>query len=549
MDHLSPIQAAKLLGVSIEHLALLEKQGFIHSVHAAKGVRFYSLEEITRIKSPRNLTVFEEAALVETHIQREMASSVTFTRKALLLAVGVVAGYVLLVAVFAVFFIIAPLSTARFLGYVQERPETIVYQSEGLGKVLAATTNGVFEKPSLLQTIFRPVGRVSLGIVRFANPRAYTEVAAVAILDPNDVLGLDTSGAIVPERPIKLPDSSLLQVGSSGLVANLNSEYLQGRKPGTEVGDIALVTLSASESSPEVSITAESNESPDFPDTGIIDSDLTALPDCLAGAGLQWNGNAWICAVFPETLPTVGTADTLASVTGRGASTSTGLTFNGGIITNAINSATGNINFTINGTGSSGRVQLGNSGTATPDLLVLDNGTADPIGVSGGMYYNTSTDKFRCHENGVWANCIGLSSGLDLQHAASYDTDQEMTNVSAGGAQITLGTVTVTPGSATGDVYVAGWADVYSSNGEDQPFHLVVETTSNCSGSTVGNASVTYTLTTGANIANDRGSLRISGIAVDPGASAQPYSLCASISSGGGDTDVLNWGMEAVVID
>jgi hypothetical protein len=215
-----------------------------------------------------------------------------------------------------------------------------------------------------------------------------------------------------------------------------------------------------------------------------------------------------------------------------------------------INSGTGNVNFTVGPTSSSGKVQIGNSSTATPDLLVLDNGTADPAGINGGMYYNTGTGKFRCYENSAWVNCIGSSSGTgtDLLHAASYDTGEALTNVPTGGGQKTLGSVSVTPTTATGDVYVTGFAEVRSSNGIDQPFNLVIETTNNCTGSTVGNASVTYTITSAANTTH-LGNIRVSGIAVDAGAFAKPYSLCARISSGGGDTDVLNWGIEALVID
>ena len=70
-------------------------------------------------------------------------------------------------------------------------------------------------------------------------------------------------------------------------------------------------------------------------------------------------------------------------------------------------SGTGNVNFMVGPTSSTGRVVIGNSATATPDLLVLDNGTADPIGTNGATYYNTSTNKFRCYQNGAWTNCIG----------------------------------------------------------------------------------------------------------------------------------------------
>lgn len=213
-----------------------------------------------------------------------------------------------------------------------------------------------------------------------------------------------------------------------------------------------------------------------------------------------------------------------------------------------LNSGTGNISFTVGDTGTSGGVQIGNSGTGTPDLLVLDNGIDDPTGVNGGIYYNASTSKFRCFENNNWVDCIVEGASLDLQHATSYDTNEAIRNIPTGGVQVTLGTVSVTPTTMTGDIYVTGWADVLSSNGTDQPLQIAIESTSNCTGSTVGNASVTYTITS-ASGNNGLGTIRVSGIVVDPGASAHAYSLCAAVTSGAGDSDIRNWGIEALVID
>ncbi|HET7099390.1 MAG TPA: hypothetical protein VFI61_04110 [Patescibacteria group bacterium] len=209
-------------------------------------------------------------------------------------------------------------------------------------------------------------------------------------------------------------------------------------------------------------------------------------------------------------------------------------------------------NLQIAGTGTTGNVQVGagGAGSTTPDLLVMDikNTSGDPTGTPGAIYYNSNTGKFRCFENSAWVNCI-TPSGSDLQHSASYDTSEAITNIPTGGAQVTLGTVAVTPATALGDVYVTGWADVYSSNATDQPLQVVIETTTNCTGTTVGNANVTYTITSAQSTTIDRGTIRVSGIAVDPGTGSQNYSLCAAVTSGGGDTDVLNWGIEALVID
>lgn len=211
-----------------------------------------------------------------------------------------------------------------------------------------------------------------------------------------------------------------------------------------------------------------------------------------------------------------------------------------GATTLNFNSGTGNINFTVGPTSSSGKVQIGTSGTATPDLLVLDNGTTDPTGVNGGMYYNTGSGKLRCFENNVWANCI-TSPGSDVQSAASYPTTEALTNV--GASEVTISSVSVTPSTATGDVYVRAKAGIISSNNTDQRIILSIENNATCTGSTLATNTITIT----SNQATPIGDFEIVAVDVDPGASFHAYSFCASTATG--DTDIQLREMFATVID
>lgn len=654
MDTISARQAAGLLGITIDNLSVLEKQGIIHSIPDSEGVFFYSSREITHIKSRRGLTLAEEAAQVDIGIQRELVSSVTSTRKALLVAGGVLSVYALLVAVFTILFIVNPLRTAQFLGIVKTRTNVLVTQNQDKN-VLAAETSAIPERNSPIQTVLAPIGKVSLGLVKNISPNSYAQVSKVAILDPNEVLSFDTSGAIIPERPLNFPESSLLQVGSSGLVANLNSEYLQGLQPGTNAGDIAIVGETTAIAIPAISGLTDSNlsGSAGITNTNLANSSVKvdtssplsgggsvslgetltlSCPTCttsggsftasstdtltnktisgstntlssiansslsnssLIFAGNTGSGNVSLggtltvlgsgintAAYSGGSITVAGTeADTLASVTGRGSATATSLTLNGGLTTTTttaltldsgttgeislgtganakaitignttgatalnLNTGTGNVNFTVDGTTSSGKVQIGNSGTATPDLLVLDNGTADPAGVNGGMYYNTGTGKFRCYENSAWTNCIGSSS--DLQHASSYDTDGTFVNISTT-AQTTLLTLTITPTTTTGDIWVRGKALLTSSNNTDQSFILAIEDDATCTGSTVVSQTISITLNNGT-VAGD---YELSSIVVDAGTGVKNYSLCASLSVASGDTDVSLSQLFATIID
>jgi hypothetical protein len=140
------------------------------------------------------------------------------------------------------------------------------------------------------------------------------------------------------------------------------------------------------------------------------------------------------------------------------------------------------------------------------------------------------------------------SSSSNLQHVASYDTDEALQSV--GATIVTLGTVSITPATNTADVYVTGFAEVRTNNNTDQSFNLSIRNTNNCTGSVVGNADVTYLVTTntgggGSNL--HLGNIRVSGVDIDPGSVSQNYSLCASTPTG--STNVLNWGIEALVID
>ncbi|MEM4598471.1 MAG: hypothetical protein QW400_02170 [Candidatus Diapherotrites archaeon] len=56
-------------------------------------------------------------------------------------------------------------------------------------------------------------------------------------------------------------------------------------------------------------------------------------------------------------------------------------------------------------------------GTSTPSYKLDVNGpmrlmpSTEPTGANGVIYYDSSTNKFRCYENGAWANCISAGGG------------------------------------------------------------------------------------------------------------------------------------------
>ena len=241
-----PAQVAAIrLGVSVEELEKLRRQGILHSASLSDEAVVYSARKIASLKSNRDPPLSEEAAKIGIQIQRQTVSSLSFIRKLVLAAGGGFLGFFLLVAVFTILFSLFPLQTANWLGLISKAPENLALQQDSQAKgvyVLGAQTDALpVAKPSLLQTALSPVRAVSLNIVKFANPEAYSQIAKQTILDTNDILGVDSSGSITPLWPLKIPSSSSLVISTPELVTNLNSQYLQGKKPGTNVGDIAVI--------------------------------------------------------------------------------------------------------------------------------------------------------------------------------------------------------------------------------------------------------------------------------------------------------------------
>lgn len=237
---LSISETAKRLDISIADVKTLVQQQILHPKRNRSRLLVFSPSEINRIKSNTGLTLSDEAAQVGAQLQREIHTSFAFIQKGILFLGWSVLGYCCLVIFFAILFILFPLQAAEWFGYTT-RSFVSPLAAES-GAVLGTQTN-LFQEEAMnsLQAVFKPVNRVSLNIVKYINPTAYARVSKVSILDPNDILTFDASGGVTALQPIKLPQSSFLEVGDSGLVTNLNSEYLQGKKPGNNVGDIALV--------------------------------------------------------------------------------------------------------------------------------------------------------------------------------------------------------------------------------------------------------------------------------------------------------------------
>ncbi len=247
MEKITAIQAAKLLGISIDNLEILEKQGLIHSSHDAEGINFYSSSEISQIKSRRGLTIADEAAKVGAQIQRETVSSISNFRKALIVAGSFVAGYLGLVVVFTILFIINPLQTSDFFGYYY-RPNTAKPQARTSmikGKsVLAAATGPavVVNQTSILADLIKPAAATSLVAVKAIDDQKYIQIVtnpagAAGIGAQTGIPGLPgANGANGADGPPGLTGPQGL-TGPSGASGTSGTNGSNGTN-GTSVADI-----------------------------------------------------------------------------------------------------------------------------------------------------------------------------------------------------------------------------------------------------------------------------------------------------------------------
>lgn len=299
-------------------------------------------------------------------------------------------------------FFTRPAQTARFFSFriaSEPYPQILgVSTTAGDPQILGATvndTNANQNKGSVLgayvSALLEPQAAAAIKALRAVNPDLVSDIILPSeeskqVIEPN----FSIAGPPGPQGP---PGPA----GVDGGVSKLTTGYgLSGKITGGELKmDLFLTAFGATKTN-----TSSSG-------LEITSSGLSLLRGCDNSQVLVWNStiNSWQCAPYPTE------ADTLSSVTERGAWTDSTLTLNGGITNTMpaglkINSSTGNITITVGGSNSSGKVQIGGSSTATPDVFVLDQGTTDPAGINGGMYYNTTSNKFRCYEGNIWKNCI-----------------------------------------------------------------------------------------------------------------------------------------------
>ena len=156
-----------------------------------------------------------------------------------------VAGISLLIltTICTLFFIAYPEKTGRWFGLYSIKAEASDTNTttNKEGKVLGATyTRPGVNDSNILGKVLQPIGGLSLEITKNISPDSYNRVVGQqAITDVNDVLGVNANNNVVSRYNLTFPDSSYLIIPDTNLIPNLNADYLRGKVPGTEAGNLA----------------------------------------------------------------------------------------------------------------------------------------------------------------------------------------------------------------------------------------------------------------------------------------------------------------------
>lgn len=256
----------------------------------------------------------------------------------------------------------------------------------------------------------------------------------------------------------------------------------------------------------------------------------------------------------------IGTGANAKAITIGSATSGTTLSLTGGATWSLSTAGTLTTSGNISLTSTTPTISVGNTGTlaftdGTNTLLsVVDKGTyatlrlsdkgiaGDPATCNAGEIYFNDTDNTvkACTSANTWEQ---LDNGADAQNFVSYDTSEALTNVTT--AETQIATLSVTPSTTTGDVYVRGLMEIVSGNNTNHTITFTVEK----GGTTCADSTVLETNTIAITSANGVtiGAFELADIDVDPGTTAVTYRLCSITSAV--DSDVRLYSFMAMVVD
>ncbi|MEX1997649.1 MAG: MerR family DNA-binding transcriptional regulator, partial [Candidatus Andersenbacteria bacterium] len=301
-------EASQRIGISVSTLRRLEKRGIIKPERNAQGERLYThtcledylnsehflrqkkiqaeilapLELREKSSSPAKTKEAEDSIEIlgtvlaqnqEILLQNSKSIDRLLVLRSLLYASGglLVTTFVLVVSFLTVLFLLFPEDAGRFFGY--NLPSYLQQQATSAppARVLGVQDGTKVSLPlSAARRVLKPFTRFSLPLVKLLNKEAYNLAVTVQpIKDINEVLTLDTQGKLAPLAGLRLFSSGHLEIPDSGLIPNLNADYLQGRQPGTGPGDLVFLNEEGNLAIPGVTLEAGPVSATTLPDGSI----------------------------------------------------------------------------------------------------------------------------------------------------------------------------------------------------------------------------------------------------------------------------------------
>jgi hypothetical protein len=398
---ISSQEAARRLGISSDDIAKLVNQEILRPTQKTPAGYLFATTDIERIASNREPTISDEAAQVGVQIQQEVVYSVSALqrlRRRLMILTGLTAaGLLLSVALVTTMFRLYPSQTSDFFGYYYKfnsggkdavfRTGPDDFNMVAAVEPVAANTN---TNISLAASLTKPIAAMSLLIVKATDGQQYKQIVEVPSY------GSGARG---------LPGRSG-QPGTQGLSGQPGTAGLNGRDgAGGQSGANGRNGANGQNGVNGISVADVATTAGDIVirDAGNVPARLGAGS---AGQVLTINGGvpAWM-----NSTGLTAEADTLASVTNRGASTDSALTLsssandftlgtlrlNGEVITDLSGSGlavmgtdlnvAGLTNANLSGSAEISNANLENSSVAIDTIGPLDGGGIVSLGGPGLM--------------------------------------------------------------------------------------------------------------------------------------------------------------------
>ena len=276
-------EAARTLKISPSTLRRLEDKGLISPIRNGHGERLYDRHTLEKfldseyfirqkeveeevLEPLKAAPTIEEAEPqinqpgVEFAIKRLVSEhhiNIHKLREHLGLALGVSAAVLLpliiLVGVLTTAFLVNPESTAKKLSLdyrsiAGSGNAPTAVKAASTGRIQSSSeplsSNKLYAPNSGWKDNLRPFVNVALFFVKVMDTQKYaTATQDIKISDVNSIFQPDKNGGIQSLYTLSL-DSSKLSINDQGLVFNLNSDLVQGKRPGTNSGDLAVLPVS-----------------------------------------------------------------------------------------------------------------------------------------------------------------------------------------------------------------------------------------------------------------------------------------------------------------